>query len=513
MPTDNRAGPPLRRVTRRRFLGLVGAGTGSLVLGSCGMQRAGGGDGESVIRAAFDRPILDLNPFGSANVEQATLMAAKLIFDTLVVHDGEGIRPSLATEWSQPDEHTWVFSLGDVAFHDGSPVTAADVKASIESIAAGETPQAALWAALESVEATDDKTVTIRTTTPLGTMLANLSLLAIAPADKIGDESFFAAPVGSGPFEVESFTASDHLHLRAVEGYWGGTPASSRLELPFIPESSTRLTALRTGEVDLTWSIPPDQIEELYDPTIDVVSVPSFINYFNWFNASREPFGDARVRRAMWMAIDIEQMVGDLFGDSAEVATAPITSSVFGYAPQEPYPYDPDEARRLLADAGLPDGFSTHVMWAQGVAPQARAIAETFASYWNEVGVSVELQELEQAQWLDRLLALDWDMNLQNAATATGDADYSLGRLYTTDANRIGYSNPELDTILEQARAVTDQDQRAELYAQACKIIWDDAVGIFPIQMLATYGVRDDIRGLEPAPNNQPDFVPVGREA
>lgn len=504
---------------RRAFFGLAGAGAGALVLSSCGMQTGNegegeGGEGAAVIRAAFDRPILDLNPFGSANVEQATLLAAALIFDSLVTRTDEGFDPRLAAEWDQPDENTWVFTLAEVSYHDGQPVTAEDVKACIENIAAGSTPQAALWGALDTVEATDEKTVTITTTSPVGTMLSNLSLISIVPAGKIEDESFFAtAPVGSGPFEVESFTASDHLNLTAVEDYWNGAAASSRLELPYIPENSTRLTALKTGEVDVTWSIPPDQLAELEEPGVEVVTGPSFVNYFNWFNSSREPFTDVRVRQAMWMAIDVAQVVTDLFGDSAELATAPIPSPVFGYSAQDPYPYDPEQARSLLAEAGLADGFSTHLMWAQGVAPQARPLAESFASYWSEIGVTVELQELEQAQWLDRLLALDWDMELQNAGNATGDADYTLGRLYSTEANRMGYSNPELDEILNDARSTTDQDQRAELYAQACTIIWDDAVGIFPLDPLATYGVREGVQGLQPAPNNQPDFVPVHRSA
>lgn len=504
-------------LNRRAFFGLAGAGAGAVVLSSCGMQSTGGsGEGEdsAPIRAAFDRPILDLNPFGSANVEQATLMAAALIFDSLVVRTEDGFAPHLATEWDQPDENTWVFTLADVSFHDGEPITAEDVKACIENIAAGSTPQAALWSALENVDATDETTVTITTSSPLGTMLSNLSLVSIVPAANIEDEGFFATePNGSGPFQVDSFTASDHLNLDAVPDYWAGAPASPRLELPYIPENSTRLTALRTGEVDVTWSIPPDQIDELDEPGLEVVSTPSFINYFNWFNSSREPFTDVRVRRAMWMAIDVAQVVEDLFGETAELATAPIPASVFGYSEQEPYPYDPDQARQLLADAGLSDGFSTHLMWAQGVAPQIRPLAESFASYWSEIGVTVELQELEQAQWLDRLLALDWDMEIQNAANATGDADYTLGRLYTTDADRMGYSNTELDEILADARSTTDQDARAELYAQACEIIWDDAVGIFPLQVLATYGIREGVEGLEPAPNNQPDFAPVSRSA
>lgn len=504
---------------RRSLFGLAGASAGTVLLSSCGMQTDqgssdGGGTEALPLRAAFDRPILDLDPFGSANVEQSTLLAAALIFDSLVTRTDDGFEPHVAAEWTQPDENTWVFTLADVSYHDGTPVTAADVKACIENIAAGTTPQAALWGALDGVEATDEKTVTITTSSPVGTMLSNLSLISIVPADSVDNADFFAnAPVGSGPFEVESFTASDHLILTAMEEYWAGAPASPRLELPYIPENSTRLTSLKTGEVDVTWSIPPDQLDAMNEPGVQVVTAPSYVNYFNWFNCSREPFTDARVRRAMWMAIDVAQVVSDLFGDSAEVATAPIPSPVFGYSAQEPYPYDVDQARSLLAEAGLADGFSTHVMWARGVAPQARALAETFASYWGEIGVEVELQELEQAQWLDRLLALDWDMDLQNAGNATGDGDYTLGRLYTSDANRMGYSNPDLDEILIGARSATDQDERASLYAEACKIIWDDAVGIFPLDPLVTYGIRDGVQGFEPAPNNQPNFVPVARTA
>lgn len=518
---DSTGTPLVTPFRRRSFFGLAGAAGGVALLSACGME-SGNGDGgnggggepggaATTLRASSDRPFLDLNPFGPTNVEQSTLLAASLLYDRLVVREGDGIEPSLASEWSQPDDLTWVFTLRDAAFGDGSPVTAEDVKASVENIAQGETPQAPLWVDLEEVEATDDKTVTIRTSAPLGTMLANLSLISILPADVVGDASAFASnPPGSGPFRVTSFTASDHLHVEANPDYWGGAAASPAIEFPFIPEVSTRMTALTTGEVHVAWSIPPDQLDQMSNQDgMRVEAVPSTINYFNWFNSSREPFTDVRVRRAMWMALDIEGTVRDLFGDSAEVATAPIPSSVFGYAAQEPYPYDPDGARALLAEAGLAEGFSTHLMWAQGVAPQIRPLAETFASFWREIGVTVELQELEQAVWLERLLALDWDMEIQNAGSNTGDADYTLGRLYTTSANRMGYSNPELDGILADARSATDQDQRAALYADACRIIWDDAVGVFPLQMLATYGVRDGVEGFVPSPDNRPNFLPV----
>ena len=517
-------------VTRRDFMRFTAIGVGgitALSLAGCGMKSnkssgstaraTAGGTGaaskppSSTLKAAFERPIISLDPHGASDVDEGTLLASRHIFDTLVARNGSDIVPSLATKWDQPDPNTWVFHLRDgVKFHDGTPLTASDVTASLERLVKSKTPQSALWATFASAVATDPKTVTIKTTAPLGTMLSNLTLLFIAPSAKLTQQGFFNNPVGSGPFKVDSFTASDHLNLTANSSYWSSAPKLKNLQLPYIPETSTRLTSLKTGAVDVTWSIPPDQMSSVSGASgLKVVSAPSYVYYFNWFNCGRAPFNDARVRQALWHAIDVKTVVNKLFGDTAEVMDAPIPSTVFGYAAQQPYDYDPDKAKSLLAAAGHPDGFSTSLMWSTGIAPQIRSVAEAFNTYWAKIGVKVELQELEQATWLKKLLALDWDMDLQNNSVNTGDADYTLGRLYTTKANRMGYSNPALDKDLEEARSSTDQNQRKQSYADACKIIWDDAVGIFPLQIKATYGLRDSVQGFQPAPNNQPMFTDV----
>jgi len=526
MNTETRANGSLEGngLTRRdfvRFTGIGIGGTALLGLAGCGMTKStststggtatSGGSASTTLKAAFERPIISLDPHGAADVDEATLLASRHIFDTLVTRTGSTLAPSIATKWDQPDPNTWVFHLRDgVKFHDGSALTASDVKASLEQLARSNTPQASLWASLASVEAGDPQTVTIKTKTPLGTMLSNLTLLFVTPAAKLTDSSFFNNPVGSGPFKVSSFTASEHLNLDVNPEYWGAAPKLKTLQFPYIPETSARLTSLKTGAVDVTWSIPPDQMSAMTSTSgVKVVSTPSYVYYFNWFNCGRAPFNDVRVRQAMWHAIDVKTIVGKLFGDSAEVMNAPIPSTVFGYAAQQPYDYNPDKAKSLLTAAGHPDGFSTTLMWSTGIAPQIRSLAEAFNTYWGKIGVKVELQELEQAAWLTRLLALDWDMDLQNNSVTTGDADYSLGRLYTTAANRMGYSNPTLDKDLSDARSSTDQTERKKLYADACKIIWNDAVGIFPLQINAAYGVRDSVQGFVPAPNNQPMFTDV----
>lgn len=510
---------PRANITRRSFLrttalGGIGVAT-MLTLDACGMTKANtpgsSGSHSAVLNAAFERPIISLDPHGDSDVDEGTLLACRHIFDPLVIREGSNIKPNVAKSWDQPDPRTWVFHLrDDVKYSDGTPLIADDVKACLERVAASDTPQASLWEALDSVEATDPHTVTIKTKTPLGTTLSNLTLLFIVPASKLKQKNFFNKPIGSGPFKVASFTASDHVNLEANKSYWGSTPRLSTLNLPYIPETSTRLTSLKTGDVDITWSIPPDQMASMQSAAgVKVVATPSYVYYFNWFNCGRPPFDDARVRQAMWHAIDVNSVVKSLFGSTAQVMDAPIPSTVFGYAAQQPYSYDPAKARQLLAEAGHPHGLSTSMMWCRDIAPQIRSVAEAFNSYWTKVGVHVKLQELEQAEWLKRLLALDWDMDLQNNSVTTGDADYTLGRLYTSTANRMGYSNPKLDRILNGARSTTDQSHRQQLYSQACEIIWDDAVGIFPLQIKATYGLQASVKGFTPSPDNQPMLTNV----
>jgi peptide/nickel transport system substrate-binding protein len=506
-------------VSRKQFLKLGGAGLGGMLLlgpAGCGVLSNEGNGAQQSLSVAYSRPIDDLDPHGASSAAEPTQLVGKNVYDTLVKREGDKIQASLATDWERPDEKTWVFTLrSGVKFHDGKQVTATDAKASLERLAGTvEAPLAPLWESLDSVDDTDERTLTIKTKEPLGTMLPNLTLMFVLPADKLGDKGFFRKPVGSGPFKVESFVPSQSLKLTSNADYWDGAPKLKGLEFRYIPEDSTRLTSLENGEVQATWTITADQLSQLEgNEDVALETTTSYTYYFNWFNCSREPFTDPNVRRAMWHAVDVEAMAKDLFLGTVELMKAPISSSVFGYAPQEPYQYDPERARKLLADAGHPDGFSTTLMFSEAYGAEMRRVAETLVSYWADIGVEVEPQELEDAQWLERLTALEWDMDVQTNATQTGDADYSLGRLYTTEANRLGYSNKDLDRILYSARTTNDQDERADLYAQACNIIWNDAPGIYPFEVQAKYALSPDINGFEVAPTFTPTFRTVSIKA
>ncbi|MFC5823415.1 ABC transporter substrate-binding protein [Nonomuraea insulae] len=505
-------------VGRRQFLTLLGAGVAGASLPALLSGCAPGGPGagpasgtKRVLSAAFYQAINDLDPHGASAVDEASLLANRQIYDTLVTGAGERPAPGLATSWRQPDDKTWEFTLReDVVFHDGSKLTSADVKASLERLAASDGPQKPLWASIDTVEAPDPRTVRITTKDPLGTLLVNLTLAFILPAAQIGKGDLSRKPIGSGPFSVESFTPSSQLVLKPVANYWGGAPKLPGLRLPYIPEASTRMTSLQNGEVDVTWIIPPDELKRLGGVNgVKVESKPGLNYFLAWFNCGKKPFSDPRVRRALYQALDIKGIVSSLYGDAATVMDAPIPSAVFGHAPQEPYAYDPELAKRELAEAGYGSGIRTSMMWFKDTGPLATELAQSIISAWAKVGVVVEPQQIEKAAWIKRLTALDWDIELQVNTVTTGDADYTLGRLYTSQANRMGYRNDKLDGILAKARSTSDQEERKSLYGQACEIIWRDAVGVFPAALSSTYGVRSTVAGFVPVANSQPEFRTV----
>ncbi|MGH3748628.1 MAG: ABC transporter substrate-binding protein, partial [Micromonosporaceae bacterium] len=230
----------------------------ALVASACGVITGGGSEGGAgSLTAAFYQPISDLDPTGPHNADQGLHLASKQIFDTLVVKDGQDYQPDLATKWEQPSPKEWVFHLREgVKFHDGKPLAAEDVKFSIERLAESESPLGPLWESLDAVEATDDSTVTIRTKEPLGgSMLANLSLLYVTPAATTEEKDFFDKPVGTGPFQVKNFVPGERLDLKANAKYWDGKPKLNTLNFRNIPEESSRVTALRSGEVDVVWNV------------------------------------------------------------------------------------------------------------------------------------------------------------------------------------------------------------------------------------------------------------------
>lgn len=483
-------------------LALAGAALAALVLGGCSGPTEAPKD-TVVVAGQFATESLD--PHGVDGGGIGTAHAAQSIFSRLLAPDAEGVfHADLATEWETNESGSeWTFTLRDNAeFSDGTPVTAADVAASLDRILALEGPLAGNFGGV-TASVVDDTTVAFSSEKPI--LAGTLALIFVTKAD-VTDASF-SEPIGSGPYVVTSFSPGESLKLAPNETYYGDVPTISQLEYRWIPEVSTRLTALQTGEIDATWGIPDDQAAALRsNPDLVVESSPSTLVVTMWFNSSRPAFATSEIRNALWSAVDFETIVSTLFPESGALSDSVLAPSVFGYSPQEPKTYDPEAARAALEEAGFDFEQEIQIQYKESEYTEFMA---AIASDLAEIGVKAVPVQKEAAVFLEDLLALNWDINFQMVGTATYDAAQNLGRLYTCAADRNGYCNPELDEILAEAGSTTDVDTRLDLYDQANRIIWDDAVGMFPMVINTTYAWQAGLQGFAPDPLTKPDLSHV----
>lgn len=481
-------------------------------LAGCSAGEDGEGQGDNTLRVTGTATLETLNVLGDDALNIATVWAGRQIFDSMVRRSGTTVEPRLATSWELEDDLIWTFHLREgVTFHDGTPFTATDVKASIERAQQSSGPISGYWAGIASIDIVDDLTIQITTTTPVAAMLTNMESLLVAPADRVNDEAFWQAPIGTGPFAFESWRKGDRLVLSSNPDYWDGAPSIDMLEFLDIPETTSRVTAMITGEIDVMLNVSTDDISTLEEAeNVEIVTAPSYRYYMMWFNNATAPFDDVRVRQAMWYALDLDTIQADLFGDLGNVGSAPMSQAAIGAVSLDPYPYDPELAKELLAEAGLADGFSTSMQWSSQSGPQIRQMAQAMASYWAEIGVTVEMLEKEQAVWSQDFNDSNFDINLQAHSGALGNADSVIGRLYySATEKRHNFADAEVDALIEQAKATLDDDERYALYAQAEERIWELAPGIWPMDLNGIYAVNTRVQGFEPQPDERPLFAGV----
>lgn len=489
---------------RNRTIAAVALCTSAL-FALTGCVTADPGSDDQTLVVAGPATALALDPYGDQAMEDATLVVDGHIYDTLVKYEDGEAKPSLALSWSNPDDLTWVFELrDDVTFHDGTPFTGADVEAAYQSVGAG---LASLFAPFESVTALSDFEVEVTTKAPFGGVPVVLSMLPITKKGQAGDG------VGTGPFSVASFAPGENLVLQRYDDYWGEPAGVEKIEFRNIPEESSRVTALLNGEIDLTWGLSPDQFTDVEDADgVEFITAPSYQHYYAWFNAQHEPFDDPLVRQAMIHAVNWDAIMESLFPGVAQRATAPIPSTVFGYAENPLYEYSPELATELLTEAGFPDGFSTSMQYSITCCSQIEELAQAVAADLAKVNVTVDVQGKEVGTWVEDFLALDWDINIANNVAVTGDANFTIGRLYPCAANRTGFCSPELDALIAQAQSTIDDGERAALWGQAGALIWDQAIGTFPFDVDQNYAFRSNVVDFDPGASGNPTFTSVRLE-
>ncbi|WP_246211473.1 ABC transporter substrate-binding protein [Phytoactinopolyspora alkaliphila] len=511
----------------------IGAATAAVLIAACSANEvpgennaaAGDGDADSPGDAGGDDSVrfliaenfwADWVPYQSTAQSQARLETH--IYDTLLQFPSGELdqpEPALATEWEQVDATTWEFTLrDDVTFHDGSPFTADDVKASVE-LASGATDTDTVlqtrWVPTTG-EVVDDHTIRLVTERPFASLLNAVRQTPIVSSEDIeeGSDALAQNPNGTGPFRLvdESETKKS---MEANQDYWAGPPEIERLEWEFVGDPQTRVSALLAGQADVIDRVPAEQhatIEEADGYSLISATASEQVNL--WSIPGRVPEWDdsPELRRAVMLAIDRQALVDSLVMGESVVADSFAPQATLHHTSGSPaYDQDLDEARRLVQEAGA-EGLEFELWVASGFLPRAEQVGEAIAANLNEIGLNVRVVPSDVAGLVD-------DSNSESGSgllyhlswSSGGDPDAALG-IYATP-NRWTAGDDTIDQLVADGKTTVDPDERAAVYAELQAYLWEELPHIPLYNSDFTVAYSDRVRELRVLPNYETNFYPA----
>ncbi|WP_298492177.1 ABC transporter substrate-binding protein [uncultured Maritimibacter sp.] len=414
------------------------------------------------------------------------------------------VEPGLAESWEVSDDGTeYTFKLREgVMFHDGTPFNADAVKFNFDRMLnedhpfhnTGPFPLAFFFSSVASTEVVDDLTVKFTLNEPYAPFLSNLAYptgLIVSPAAvEANGADFGRNPVGTGPFKFAEWRSNEAVVIEKNPDYYGEAAGTDAVVFRPITDANTRVAEMLSGGIDMMVEVPPTALSEFRGEGYSVVEQAGPHVWFLILNAKEGPFADKLVRQAANYAINKEAIVNDVLEGTAEVAAGP-TPPAFAWAYDEslePYPYDPEKAKELLAEAGAEGAELTFYVTEGGSGmldpiPMGTAIQANL----NAVGFDVKIETYEWNTFLGEVNpGLEGKADMAEMAWMTNDPDTLPYLALRTDAwpdqggfNSGYYSNPEVDELLEKARVATSQDERATLYKEMQAIVQDDAPWVF----------------------------------
>lgn len=488
-----------------------------IAMAACGRPRSGASD-TIVFASSADATTLDPHNTTDTQSDQIIMM----VYETLIRFDDQmRFQPGLAESWSVgADGRTWTFRLrAGVRFHDGAAFDAEAVRLNFERVldpAQGHRRRS-LFAAIERVEAVDPLTVRIVTAYPFGAFeptMAHVSAAIVSPKAiaRFGRELGYSAEAtaGTGPYRVVRWKKDLEVVLERYDDYWGPEGRTRRIVYRPIPEAASRVIALEAGDVHAIDRIPPADVRRLEArPDVIVLKRPSIGAQQFRFHCKRKPFDDPRVRRAVSLAIDRRAIIERLLPGQAIPSTGPLTRMIRGRADLGEIPYDPAEARRLLAEAGYPNGFRTTITttprYVMGV-----ELAEAVAAQLRKVGIVASIDVLEWGVIRQFWSGLRPEENpheifIMGAGASSADADWGLRpifRSHPTNENNYGfYENAEFDDLVERAMREIDAERRNALYRRAQEIVYlEDPGAIWLFDNYHIVAVRRPVKGVTTSP-------------
>ena len=491
------------------------------VLGLVFAQQEGG-----TLRVAVVNEPTSLDPITTNNVPSSITFMQ--IHDSLVTYDEDlNLAPQLATDWDiSEDGLSYTFTLREgVTFHNGEPFTSADVKFAFES--AQDPSSQSQWLGrfeiIESVTTPDERTVVVTLTEPNAAFLDQITYFGIPSMvayEAAGAEAYASNPVGTGPFRFVSWARGDQLVVERNEDYWLTRPNLDQVVFRAIPELSVAAVELEAGGVDLVQNLAPTEVIRLEsNESINIDVTPTLSYYYLALNNQSGPLADVRVRRALQLAIPMTDLVNSIFQEvgatRAYTSFAP-TNVAYSEALTEEFPeYDPEAARALLEEAGYADGFSTVLYTPTDSA--RRQLGELIQAALSQVGITAEVRSVEFGTLLPLTYTGEAPMWILGWTSGTDPNNYLYDLFHSDPAaweedgvtfNTARYSNPEVDTLLEEARVLTDMEARVPLYQEiAQQVFLEDVVHIAAYHQNYNLSHASKVQDVAADPNSRINLV------
>jgi peptide/nickel transport system substrate-binding protein len=450
------------------------------------------------------------------------------IFGYLVQRNEKSqLEPGLATEWKTVDPLTWEFKLRrGVKFHDGSEFTAADVVASIERVPTvpnSPSPFTVYTKQIKEMIVVDPYTIRFRTATPYPLMPSDMTQVAIISksAAKASTDDFNSgkAAIGTGPYKLVRYAKSDRIELARNDAYWGGKTAWDKVTLRLLPQDAARVAALLSGDVQVIENVPTADVAKLkqdkrlaiYRTVADRLiylhmdsdrDVSPFVTDKAGKPLATNPLKDPRVRKAISKAINRPAIVEKVMEGEAIPAGQLVPDFLFGATNNlKVEPFDPAGAKKLLAEAGYPDGFGLTIHAPNNRYVNDAKVAQAVAQMLARVGIDTKVVAMPSATYFTQATDLKFSFMLLGWSTGTGEASSSLKALLMTynrdrgygTANRGRYSNAKVDALTEDALQIVDDAKREAMLRRATELAIND-IGIIPLHFQVNlWATRDGI--------------------
>lgn len=414
--------------------------------------------------------------------------------------------PKLALSWHNIDELTWEVNLRKgVKFSNGESFNADAVLESFKYLTRDasvlKTEGFEPW---DKIEKVDNYTVRVKTKVPNAEFLLGLFWLHIYPPNvlKSNPSSLSDRPIGTGPYKVVDWVKGERIVLEANDNYWRGRVKIDRITFRFVPEASARVSALLARQADLIIDLPPESIDLVnQNSNTKAVSIAGLRSIDIVYDTRTPPFNDVRIRQALNYAVDKQSIINNILGGRALIQATPSHPLTYGHNPNvKPFPYDPQKAKSLLAQAGYPSGLAVDFHYPTGRWLKDVEVAQAIGGMLKKVGVNANLMTMEYGGFFPTWLKKQWKGMSMLGTENFIDSDQVIQLfLYTKGALSFSYSDPKLDAMYERDQREFDSVKRKQLLGEMEAYVSNQAPWLFLYFQPQLYGINRKLKWNPPA--------------